>query len=151
MIVKSWPLKTKYRTVWEVKYATNEYFKDLLDFPTLSNMDIEEYFDYVKKIPYTKDAKNVEVVSRPKYLLNKKVFPALDCKKKAILMGSFMLLKHGPESYRFIISSNRPDKQIGHIFTQINIDGSWINADATYAQNQIGKTKKITAFEIMGN
>jgi len=151
MVIKSWPLKSKYRTVDEVKTATNEYFKDLLGFPTLKNLTVQDYYDYVKNIPYVRDAKNVEVVSRPKYLLDKKVFRALDCKKKAILMGSFMLMKYGPDSYRFVISSNRPDKQIGHIFTQINIDGSWINADATYSNNEIGKTKKITAFEIMGN
>lgn len=143
----SWDLRSKDQTVKEIKTAVRNYYQDLSKFPELLNMSIPEYFDYVKKIPYTKDVKNIEVVSRPLYLLT--VFPALDCKKKSILIGSYMFFRFGPDSYRFVLSSNRPDGSIGHIFTQIFFNGKWINADATYSHNKIGQKKRVTNFEIV--
>lgn len=147
MELKRWPLKSKYRTVEEIKTAVNRYYQDLKEFPQVLKMDFPTFFDFVKTLPYTRDIQDAEIVSRPKYLLT--VFPALDCKKKAILIGSFMRLKYGPGSYRFVLSSNRPDGNIGHIFTQIFANGKWINADATYSNNKIGGKKKVTNFEIV--
>jgi hypothetical protein len=147
MELKAWPLKSKYQTVKEIRYAVDNYADDLKLFPRLLNMDLPNFFNYVKMIPYTRDVKNSEIVSRPKFILT--LFPSLDCKKKSILMGSFMRLKHGPESYRFCLSSNRPDGNIGHIFTQVFANGAWINADATYAHNRLGAKKKVTNFEIV--
>jgi hypothetical protein len=111
-------------------------------------MSIPQFFDYVKNIPYVRDIKESEIVSRPRYLLT--IFPALDCKKKSIVFASFMHLKHGSESYRFVLSSNRPDKKIGHIFTQIFNGSRWINADVTYSKNILGEAKKVTNSEIIG-
>ena len=147
MNLKAWPLNSKYRTVKEIKTAVNTYHRDLLSFPKLMNMNVSQFYDYVKKIPYVRDVPQAEIVSRPKYLLS--IFPALDCKKKSILMASFMLLKRGRGSYRFVLSSNRPDGNIGHIFTQIHDGTRWINADATYSNNKIGGKKKVTNFEIV--
>jgi hypothetical protein len=147
MIVKAWPLNSKYQTVAEIKKAVNNYSGDLELFPRLLSMDLLNYYNFVKSIPYTRDMKNSEIVSRPMYLLS--VFPALDCKKKSILMGSFMLLKFGPGSYRLCLSSNRPDGNIGHVFTQVLVDGQWVNADATYSHNTFGAKKKVTNFEII--
>lgn len=147
MKVQLEPLFDKYQTVTEIKRMIRDYYKDLELFPELVAMDVQQYFDYVKNIPYIRDVKKTEVVSRPKFLLT--VFEALDCKKKSILMGSFMKLKYGDGSYRLCLSSNSPDKVIKHIFTQININGNWINADATYSRNSIGQLKKVTNFEIV--
>lgn len=147
MTIKSETLFDKYQTVVEIKRMIREFYKDLLNFPNLVNMDIQEYFDFVKNIPYVRDVPKIEVVSRPNFLLT--VFDALDCKKKSILMGSFMKLKYGDGSYRLCLSSNSPDKVIKHIFTQIKMGDGWVNADATYAKNSIGKPKKVTNFEIV--
>ena len=147
MELKAWPLKSKYRTVQEIRHAVNNYCDDLSLFPPLLNMDLPNYFNFVKQIPYTRDIKNNEIVSRPKFLLT--IFTALDCKKKSILMGSYMRMKHGPGSYRFCLSSSRPDGNIGHIFTQVLANGQWINADATYSNNKLGAKKKVTNFEII--
>lgn len=148
MRLYSWPLRSKYRTVKEIKYAVDNFHGDLKDFPLLSGMKLPEYYDYVKKIPYVRDIKDVEIVSRPRFLLTH--FPALDCKKKSILMGSYMREKYGPGSYRYVLSSNRPDRQICHIFTQVLVDGErWVNADATYPQNILGQKKRVTNFEIV--
>jgi transglutaminase-like putative cysteine protease len=148
MELKAWPLNSKYRTVQEIKYAVHKYAGDLKEFPDIMKMNVSRFYDYVKNFPYSRDVPESEIVSRPKYLLT--LFPSLDCKKKAILFASFMYLKHGPGSYRFVISSNRKDGQIGHIFTQIFSGGRWINADATYSHNKIGGAKKVTNFEIVG-
>jgi hypothetical protein len=136
--------------VQEVKFAVNKFSGDLNSFPSLLNMPLPRFYDYVKKIPYVRDASQQEVVSRPSYLLNGDIFPALDCKKKSILMGSYMKEKYGKGSYRFCLSSNRPDGQIGHIFTQIRNGKKWMNADATYAHNRLGAKKMVTNFEIVG-
>lgn len=141
------PLHSKYETVDEIKNAVNKYYADLKGFPRIMDMTIVQFYDYVKNIPYVRDISAAEIVSRPMYLLT--MFPALDCKKKSILIASFMLLKHGPGSYRFVLSSNRPDGQIGHIFTQIYNGKKWINADATYSRNTLGASKQITAYEIV--
>lgn len=148
MEIKSWPLNTKYQTVKEIIFAVNNYYRDLLLFPSLVNMSTISFYNYVKNIPYVRDVPKSEIVSRPKYLLT--IFPALDCKKKSILFASFMRLKHGSKSYRFVLSSNRPDGQIGHIFTQIFTNSRWINADCTYNNNKFGAPKKVTNFEIIG-
>lgn len=147
MNLYTWPLHDKERTVKEIKYAVKNYSGDLKRFPDLLNMSIQEYYNYVKNIPYSRDVKSAEIVSRPLYLLT--VFPALDCKKKSILMASFMLLKFGPDSFRYVLSSNRPDGAIGHIFTQIFNGQKWINADATYNYNRLGAPKKVTNYQIV--
>jgi hypothetical protein len=147
MNVKAWPLESKYQTVREIKHAVKTYYKDLLNFPKLINMTTEQFYEYVKKLPYTKDMPDAEIVSRPQYLLS--IFNALDCKKKSILFGSFMRLKHGPGTYRFVLSSTRPDGKICHIFTQILSNGNWINADATYSHNVLGSKKRVTNYEIV--
>jgi hypothetical protein len=147
MDIKETPLKSKYRTVAEVKHAVHTYAADLRGFPDIMSMNVAQYYNFVKSLPYKKDVPDTEVVSRPCYLLT--LFPALDCKKKAILFGSYMHLNYGPKSYRFVISSNRPDGQIGHIFTQIFSNGRWINADATYSYNVLGKPKRVTNYEII--
>jgi len=147
MQLKAWPLKSKYRTVREIRKAVDTFYTDLNAFPEILKMDIPTFYNFVKMFPYTRDMRETEVVSRPKYLLT--IFPTLDCKKKSILFGSFMRLKYGPGSYRFVLSSNRPDGNIGHIFTQIFVNGQWTNADATYSHNNIGAKKRVTNFEIV--
>lgn len=147
MNIYTWPLHDKNRTVQEIKYAVGNFASDLKRFPDLLNMPFHEYYNYVKNIPYSRDVKSAEIVSRPLYLLT--IFPALDCKKKSILIASFMLLKFGPDSFRYVLSSNRPDGAIGHIFTQIFNGEKWINADATYNYNRLGAPKKVTNFQII--
>ena len=147
MNVKAWPLESKYQTVREIKHAVKTYHKDLLNFPKLANMSIPQFYNFVKQIPYTKDMPEAEIVSRPKYLLT--IFRSLDCKKKSILFASFMLLKQGPGTFRFVLSSTRPDGKISHIFTQILSNGKWINADATYSHNVLGSKKRVTNYEIV--
>ena len=147
MQLYKYPLRDKYRTVQEIKKAVNTYYHDLDGFANIRSMNFLDFYNMVKNIPYIRDMKDSEIVSRPKFLLT--IFNALDCKKKAILIASYMKLKHGPGSYRFCLSSNRPDRVIGHIFTQVLVNGQWRNADATYSRNKYGQQKSVTVLEIV--
>lgn len=149
MRLYQWPLKNKSQTVSLIKTAVSRFHGDLKNFPELTKMNALEYYNFVKNIPYHLDPKSEEVVSRPLALLT--MFPAMDCKKKSVLMGSYMMLLHGPDSFRYVLSSNRPDRKICHIFTQVLVDGNqWVNADATYPSNKFGQKKRVTNFEIVG-
>lgn len=121
-------------------YASAKYFNDLgihLD------KSLNEIFDFVRKIPYQEDGES-EIIARPKFLLNKKYFPALDCKKKAVIIGAW-LEAHGLP-WRLIAISEKSDKKIHHVFPQAKIDGDWLNIDATYPEYFLFQPKKHATF-----
>lgn len=108
------------------------------------------FFDMVRKIPYESDeerfpARTVELVPRPLYILDRSVMPKIDCKKKAILVGAWAYGNHFP--YRFISSSERPDKAIHHVFPQIDFGFGWHNVDATFPSYAIGQKYPVTYAE----
>jgi len=37
--------------------------------------------------------------------------------------------------------SERPDKEVHHVFPVLCIGGKWVNADATYNRHQLGAAK----------
>jgi hypothetical protein len=105
------------------------------------------FFDYVRCIPYLSDedrfpSRMVEVLSRPKYLLDRSIFPRIDCKKKAILIGAWATANQLP--FRFVAVSHKPDKSIHHVFPQINFGDGWINADATFPTFRPGQPQPVT-------
>jgi len=112
----------------------------------LSELPLQDFFKFVKNIPYKMDKKPVEIVARPYYILKNKSQGA-DCKKKSILMGAWLERHNIP--YRFIASSKRPDKMVHHVFPQGKINGKYINLDATYPEYQPGEKKKVTYAEIL--
>lgn len=122
-----------------VKYQSNDV--------SLANLPIDVFFDTIKNIKYVRDPKPTELVMRPYYAIkfNKK---GLDCKKKAILMASYAYINNIP--YRFIASSTRPDGKKHHVYTQLQIDGQWINFDCTYNDYTMGMEKENeTANEVL--
>lgn len=112
----------------------------------VGNMTIVQYHDLVRSLPYRQDTKPIEVIARPKHLFRHRKM-GLDCKKKGILVGSFLKLRGIP--YRFVGSSNRNNKRIHHVFPQGLIAGEWKNIDATYAHYKPFTKKKVTACEIL--
>jgi len=150
MYMEREPLHNKKQTANRIKNLVNEFAFDLdnvfINGTRLSDFSLSEYFDFVRNIPYRKDGAPVEVVSRPYYILKHKNLGA-DCKKKAILMASFLRLKRIP--FRYIGSSNRKDKKIHHIFVQGKIDGEYKNLDATYPQYSMFQPKTVTAMEVL--
>lgn len=105
------------------------------------------FFEFVREIPYSPDdekfpARVVEVVSRPKYLLDGKTFPRMDCKKKAVLIGSWAKANGFP--YRYVAVSHRPTREVHHVMPQIDFGRGWVNADATFPQFEIGQGQPVT-------
>jgi hypothetical protein len=117
----------------------------------LASLPLSEYFDFVKNLPYRRDKKPVEVVARPALLLTSDTFAGNDCKKKSILMASY--LKENGIPYRFVGSSNRKDGSIHHIFVQglfrVNDSKEWLNLDATYANYRPFGRKMVTKAVIL--
>jgi hypothetical protein len=148
------PLKDKRQTAEEIKWLVNNFYGDLdkIDImlggrkKCLADLSLNDYYDFVRKLPYKKDNKPVEIVGRPKYILEQHS-AGLDCKKKAVLMAAFLKLHKIP--YRFIGASSRSDGAIHHIYPEANLNGKWTHVDATYTRYRIGKPKQETASEIL--
>jgi hypothetical protein len=152
------PLTDKAQTADEIKYLVDTFFTDLDNIfidrkdgtrMKLSDMSLQSFFDFVRTIPYRRDiSKPVarEIVARPHYVVKHRAL-GMDCKKKAVLIASF--LKRHAIPFRFIGSSERKDKRIHHIFCQGWFNGIWKNVDATYRDYKLFEPKKITAFEIL--
>jgi hypothetical protein len=154
------PLFDKLQTSRAIKALVEKYADDLRGVYVeeggkkipVSRLSIVDYFDVVRLIPYRKDTKPIEIISRPHHILKYRGL-GMDCKKKSILMASFFKLRNIP--FRFIGSSRRPDKKIHHIFTQakVNPDGTrsnkFVNYDSTYKHYRPAMEKKVTAFEVL--
>lgn len=109
-------------------------------------MPLPSFFDGVRKIPYQRDQKGRETVARPALLLRE--FPALDCKKKAILMGAFLAAKKIP--FRFIAVSESPTKKFHHVFVLARVAGKWRPVDATYSKYKLFEKKpRVTRWQIL--
>lgn len=116
------------------------------DLGRLAKMPLPEFFDYVKRIPYLRDVKGRETVARPGLLL--KEFPALDCKKKAILICAWARANGVP--FRLVACSERPDRKIHHVFPQVKQGDRVRNVDATYAKYSLYQKKpRLTRAEVL--
>ena len=148
------PLFDKAQTAQRIKAIVDEYAGDLekclivrngRNVP-LSALPLKEFFDFVREIPYRRDKKPIEIVSRPYYIV-KHLSLGYDCKKKAVLMASYCKLNSIP--FRFIGSSQRKDGKIHHIFVQGLFNGQWLNLDATYPDYKLFESKEITNAEVL--
>lgn len=147
-------LLDKKQTAKDMYRLVNRYYKDLDIFYLrsgkklipISKLSFKKFYNMVKHLPYRKDIKPIEVTSRPYYLL---AFPkvGIDCKKKAILIASYLKKNNMP--YRFIASSKKKDKRIHHVFPQVFLNGVWYNADATYSRFNLFEPKFVTKAEVL--
>jgi hypothetical protein len=116
-------------------------------------MPFPAWYSRVQDIPYKSDddlfpdepGRVVEVVARPSYLLSRRMFPALDCKKKAILCGAWAAGNGRP--FCFVASSELPSKQIHHVFPVIDFGRGLETADATFPGYRLGQAFPITYAE----
>lgn len=127
-----------YRMV-EIGHAEN-------DLGELAKLPLPVFFDGVRKMPYARDKKGVERVARPSYLLSK--FPALDCKKKAILMAAWFRARSIP--FRFLAVSESPTRKFHHVFVLAMVAGAWRPVDATYARYKLFEKKpRVTRYAVL--
>jgi len=122
-------------------YRMANYYRDLG-----KNLDttLSQFFDFVRNIPFEEDPLLAEITSRPLYLLDRVKFPALDCKKKAVLMGAWFNAHNIP--WRLVAVSEKPDKQPHHVFTQAKIEGEWRAIDPTYPHYMLFEPKKMVTY-----
>ena len=108
------------------------------------------FYNFVRSIPYKEDGFYAEIIARPKFLMDRAKFPALDCKKKAVLIGAWLNAHNIP--WRLIACSERPDRQVHHVFVQAFISGHWRPIDATYPDYYLFQAKpEITYAEELKN
>jgi hypothetical protein len=150
MIVTRKNLRDKSQTTGEMKRLINRYHSDLnrshiikgkKRIP-LSSLPLKSFFNLVKKLPYKKDSRKIEVVQRPLITLKTSKRLGADCKKKSILISAY--LKNNGIPYRLIGSSKHKSGRIHHVFPQARLGKRWINIDATYDDYKIGQPKKVT-------
>jgi hypothetical protein len=143
-------LQSKDQTGKGMYRMIDQYHSDL-DFifyrgKKLKDMKLFEFFDFVKNIPYRRDVRGIEVISRPAKIIESKDL-GMDCKKKAILIGAYLKNRNIP--YRLMSSSKRPDRKIHHVYPQAQIDGIWYNLDATYNHYKPLELKTCTKKELL--
>lgn len=144
------PHKGKELTGKYMYHFAEDYCKDLgpLRFASLSAM-----YDRVRRIPYRCDEELfpdspgdvVEVVARPRYLLDSKMWPALDCKKKAILLGAWAAANGIP--FSFLAVSEVPSKEVHHVMPVIFPRNEMVTVDATFPEYEIGQGYPVTYAE----
>lgn len=154
MNVNKQNLFSKDQTAQKMHWLVESFYTDLnsifvpyqgKDIP-LSKLPIETFFNICKDIKYKIDEKPIELLMRPYYAIEARK-KGLDCKKKAVLMASFAKANNIP--YRFIASSIKKNKRKHHVFTQLQINGEWINFDCTYDSYYIGQEKEVTSYEVI--
>lgn len=154
MVLKQAELYDKAQTAQEMYRLIEQFFTDVQRILVkrggkvcpFASLSLPEAFDMVRNIPYRMDRPPVEVVSRPA-LIMKNSNLGMDCKKKAILLGSY--LKYRGLPYRLIASSRRPNGRIHHVFPQVDIAGQWMNFDATYSHYRPFERKAVTNAEVL--
>lgn len=138
------PLEGKELTGAKMYALVDEYFTDI---GSMRALPFLRWFEYVRSIPYVSDIERfpgrlLEVVSRPKYLMDRKIFPKIDCKKKSVLIGAWARANGFP--FRFVAVSDRRDKEATHVFPQVDFGRGWVNADATLPNYIIGQGQPVT-------
>lgn len=133
-------LTNRQQTVQEIERLAESYKNDFNH-----KLNIVDFFNLIKKIPYKRDKKPNEILKRPKYIMNDNF---ADCKKKTILAVAYAKKNHIP--YRYVTISTRKDRIIHHIFPQFRLKSKWINFDATYDKDgyHIGSPKIYTNYRI---
>lgn len=143
---KTLPLFSHKQTAYFMKKWIKKYHNDINNIfaPNrfskirLSEFSINDFYDFVRKIPYRQDKRKNEVVARPSTIIRNRHLGA-DCKKKAILICSYARCNGLP--YRLIGSSSKSSKQVHHVYPQLFIFSNWVNCDATYPNYRLGMKK----------
>lgn len=124
----------------EMHRVVRDYYRDL---GTLASLTEKGFYDFAKSIPYAEDENlfgesSVELTPGPKTILR---MPAIDCKKKAILMACWA--KANGKPYRFVAVCEDGTGIAHHVFVQIPEFDDWKNVDATFAYYELGEAKPL--------
>jgi hypothetical protein len=148
------PLRNKEQSILRIFQICRQFHGDLdlIALPrgssevSLSSLDLLDYYDFVRSMPYRQDVEPIEVVARPQIIVERFLSGiGRDCKKASVMLGSYFTKKR--IRWRLVTMSSRPDRQMHHIFPQIFLEGEWGNMDATYSYMRPLQAKTVTAAE----
>lgn len=152
MVLIERELFDKNQTGREMYRIIREFSDDLYGIEIIENgnvtafpfLRLQDAFRVIADIPYIEDKEPIEILSRPKYIND---MPGADCKKKSILMASYLKLNGIP--YRLVAMSNTNDRRFHHVFTQGLLSGTWLNLDPTYNDSIPFEKKIVTNYEVL--
>jgi len=147
------PLRDKTQTIARIFQVARVYYHDLENIYIekrgnripVSALQLSDFFNFVKSLPYKRDGANLEIVARPFIILQRVKNYGRDCKKACVLLGSFFNLNS--LKWRIVTVSTRGDKEIHHVFPQLKTNTGYVNYDATYSSMKPGENKIVTAAE----
>lgn len=93
------------------------------------SMSFQDFFQYVSRLPYRKEAGQYQLLASPENSLNQ-TSPVIACANKAILIGSWCTLNKIP--FRFVAVTRNKKGPFNHVFPEIYLGGRWCPVDATY-------------------
>lgn len=137
------PLKPKVVELTDVSqtsanmYRIARAWKD--DIALYATLNLQELFDFLRKIPYNADPDEVEFLQRPYFTISESGKGG-DCDDKAICVGAWCELNGHP--YYFEAVSTTKDKVLHHVLTNVYYRGRWIEVDPTYSFNVLGRHSK---------
>lgn len=142
MIAIASPHRGKDATMAEMARMVRAYPEDVAAIPEES---LPRFFERLRVVPYGEDLElygrgDAELVARPAYLLDRRMFPRLDCKKKAILMAAWAEKNEVP--WRFVAVCENGSGDAHHVFAQMRIAGEWRNVDPTFPEFRLFEPKK---------
>ncbi|WP_078124768.1 hypothetical protein [Leptospira alexanderi] len=116
-------------TVSEVFRMAFLYPEDLGEYKTKSIFDL---YNFVRALPYYADPVGLETVSRFKFTRDPE-FPIRDCDDKTVPILSKAMIDKIPCRAVVCGKTNRPH----HIYPEIQLNGHWVPADATYPTRSV--------------
>lgn len=135
------PLKSAEHTGAEMLRLVKSYAQDIGE---MKNWNFPRFYNFVKNLEYRADPQGNEIISRPARTLQKN-WPWRDCDDKAVLIGSWLWLNGIP--FKFRASSNRPDKQLHHVYVVADFPAGQKIVDATYPKNTLGTEEPNTKIQ----
>ena len=125
------PLIDVTQTLGEMYRLAEQYQNDLAPF---LGLNLVQFYNHVKNIPFRPDPYGNEYVQRPAATLHG-LSKYADCDDKSICLMSYCMAKEIPA--RFVCISEEILKPLHHVYLEIRVNGKWYPVDPTYPENQI--------------
>lgn len=125
----TYPLDVE-ETVSHMKRLASAYAEDLRP---LRLHTVEQVFDYVKSLPYTRDSQSAEChgcdecVKRPGYV----ALLGGDCDDHAVVAAAALSLIGVP--WRVVTTSYSLSGSMEHVYLEVLVGDNWLPFDATYS------------------
>ena len=121
-----------------MRWIVKNYYMDMAPYASMTHQAI---FDKVKSLPFKADPKNIELLKRPKFTMER-FGPGGDCDDKSICIAAWAKLNN--IKWDFIAVGRRKYGTwripLTHVFVRLYYFNKALDIDATYSTNVIGLT-----------